>query len=83
MIVIKGKIIMSQEMFLLNTLAMGIAVQMLEKETPYSKEEWQVFLQSNAQEQYNQMLLQERETFIKHLVEVVQNNERINSNSNN
>lgn len=83
MIALEGKIIMSQEMFLLNTLAMGIAVQILEKETLYSKEEWQVFLQSNAQEQYNQMSLQERETFIKHLVEVAQNNERINSNSNN
>jgi Rps23 Pro-64 3,4-dihydroxylase Tpa1-like proline 4-hydroxylase len=75
MMLINGQVILDQETFLLNTLAVGIAVQILEKETVFSKEEWQVFLQQNAQEQYNSMSANERIIFINALVEQGNRNE--------
>ncbi len=61
-------IILDQATFLLNTLAMGVAVQILEKETIYSKEEWQVFLQRHAQEQHDSMSQLDREIYIQALI---------------
>ncbi|GJD16347.1 hypothetical protein RIVM261_013030 [Rivularia sp. IAM M-261] len=68
MFTLADNVVIDQETFLLNALAMGIACQILEQETVYSKDEWQVFLRNHAQEQFYTMSKQERETFIQHLM---------------
>lgn len=64
-----NNIILGQATFLLNVLAMGVAVQILEQESTFTAYEWQVFLQRHAQEQYDSMSQLDREIYIKTLVD--------------
>ena len=68
MFMLSNDVVIDQETFLLNALAMGVACQILEQETVYSKEEWQIFLRNHAQEQFYSMSKQEQKTFIQHLM---------------
>ncbi|MCC5623254.1 hypothetical protein [Nostoc sp. CHAB 5715] len=50
-----NKVVLSKDVFVLNTLAMGIAIQILAKITEETIEDWRSYVGAKATEQYREL----------------------------
>ena len=64
-------VILPKDLYVLNTLAMGVAIQLLAKMTGESIEDWKQYVGAKASEQYRELSTERIQEIVKSLDEEI------------